>query len=168
MKTRLAYTQFSFMQNMISFVGDKDAIKDLDNYLTLHLPNDISMTAIEERIKNHEIYVFIYKIDKHAKLWMYNMLRSKFKKKTGKLITERDYKVAMMCLEEEIIAKPNGVSHSEVVEFMETSMWRSFITEFEPIDFADDETANDWDPEEYMLSHLPLEDINNNEDKNED
>lgn len=168
MKTRLAYTQFSFMQNMISFVGDKDAIKDLDNYLTLHLPNDISMTAIEERVKNREIYVFIYKIDKRAKLWMYNMLRSKFKKKTGKLLTERDYKVAMMCLEEDIIAKPNGVSHSEVVEFMETSMWRSFITEFEPSDFTDNDSINDWDPEEYILSHPQLDDSHNNKNKNED
>lgn len=130
MKIDLAYAQFGFMGNAVTFLGRKEAIRDMQNYLDLHLPNDLTMAAMINRVNRNELYVFVTKIDVFADSKALRVLKREFKSKTGRLIDERAFKVAMAFLEEEKIARPNGLSHQEVVEFIETSMWRDYIIEF--------------------------------------
>lgn len=130
MKMDLAYAQFGFMGNAVTYLGRKDAIRDMQNYLDIHLPNDLTMAAMIDRVNRNELYVFVTKIDKFADAKALRVLKREFKTRTGRLIDERAFKVAMAFLEEEKIARPNGFSHQDIVEFIETSMWRDYIIEF--------------------------------------
>lgn len=146
MKIDLAYAQFGFMGNAVTFLGRKDAIRDMQNYLDLHLPNDLTMAAMIDRVNRNELYVFVTKIDVFADTKALRVLKREFKSKTGRLIDERAFKVAMAFLEEERIARPNGFSHQDIVEFIETSMWRDYIIEYEDEDLLpdpDDEPDSD-------------------------
>ena len=146
MKMDLAYAQFGFMGNAVTYLGRKDAIRDMQNYLDIHLPNDLTMAAMIDRVNRNELYVFVTKIDKFADTKALRVLKREFKTRTGRLIDERAFKVAMAFLEEEKIARPNGFSHQDIVEFIETSMWRDYIIEYEDEDLLpdpDDEPDSD-------------------------
>lgn len=146
MKMDLAYAQFGFMGNAVTYLGRKDAIRDMQNYLDIHLPNDLTMAAMIDRVNRNELYVFVTKIDKFADTKALRVLKREFKTRTGRLIDERAFKVAMAFLEEERIARPNGFSHQDIVEFIETSMWRDYIIEYEDEDLLpdpDDEPDSD-------------------------
>ena len=146
MKMDLAYAQFGFRGTAVTYLGRKDAIRDMQNYLDIHFPDDLTMAAMIDRVNRNELYVFVTKIDKFADAKALRVLKREFKTRTGRLIDERAFKVAMAFLEEEKIARPNGFSHQDIVEFIETSMWRDYIIEYEDEDLLpdpDDEPDSD-------------------------
>ena len=135
MEVNLDYTQLIYKNMIISFIGDKDSVKDMQNYLSYHAPNgSITMSAISNRLQIHDIYVHVRKFTQKAKIFPFIQIKRLFRNQTGKLLSDTDYVSVMAYFKEEMIATPYGVPHHLIVKYLISSMWKRFITKLEESD----------------------------------
>lgn len=150
MEANLDYTHFVYENIAISFVGDKDSVTDMRNYLYYHIPdNSITMSAISLRLQLNDLYVHVRRINNKAKLLPFMFIRRIFRKQTSKLLNDREFIPAMIYLKEDAISVTYGVPHLLIVRCLIASMWKRFITK---LDESDLDLENP-DPSSTLLFH---------------